>query len=119
MSVAELLVAALLLAGAVLTLIAALGILRFPDVYTRLSAASKAGTLGALLVLAGYGLRFAELGVDARVVAAVVFLVLGTPVAAHVLARAAHGRRGTLWEGTLRDELEEARSPRTGDEPPS
>lgn len=80
---------ALLLIGAAFSAIAALGILRFPDVYTRLHAASKAGPLGAGLILLAVGFASGDWAITIRCVLGLLFLVLTSPVAAHLLARAA------------------------------
>ena len=79
----------LLLIGSVFCAIAALGLLRLPDVYTRLHAASKAGTLGAGLILLGVGFASGDLSIAVRCVLGLIFIVLTTPVSAHLLARAA------------------------------
>lgn len=105
MSASDWIVGVLLLTGAFLFLISALGLLRFPDVFTRMSAAAKSSTLGAMCMLAAYGLAYVEVGVDARAIVAMVFLVLTAPVAAHALARAAYRRGQTLSESTEPDEL--------------
>lgn len=84
----ELIIAALIIIGAAFSLIGALGVLRFQDVYVRMHAASKAGTLGAGLLLLGVAVASAELGLITRSIAGVLFLILTTPVSAHLLARA-------------------------------
>ncbi len=82
--------ALLVLAGALFSLIAAIGVLRLPDLYTRLHAASKAGAIGAgLILLAVAGVSF-DGAVVPRALLGIVFLLLSTPVAAHLLARAAY-----------------------------
>lgn len=81
--------AVLLLAGSLLSAIAALGILRFPDVYTRLHAASKAGPLGAGLILLAVAFMAADWAVAIRCVLGFLFLILTSPVSAHLLARSA------------------------------
>lgn len=81
--------AALLLLGAVFSLLAGIGVLRLPDLFTRLHAASKAGVVGAGLMLLAAGLVAADGAVLLRAVLGVVFLLLATPVSAHLLARAA------------------------------
>lgn len=86
--IVELIVAALIMIGALFCLIGALGVLRFQDVYVRMHAASKAGTLGAGLLLIAVAVASAELGLITRSVAGVVFLILTAPVSAHLLARA-------------------------------
>jgi multicomponent Na+:H+ antiporter subunit G len=81
--------AVLLLAGAVFCALAALGVLRFPDLYTRLHAASKAGALGAGLILIGAGIASGDPLTLLRCAFGLVFLILTSPVSAHLLARAA------------------------------
>lgn len=85
----DLLVAALLLAGAFFTFTAAFGLLRLPDLYTRMHAASKAGTVGSGLMMIAAGLHAQDGAVVARVLVGLGFFVLGAPVAAHLIARAA------------------------------
>jgi multicomponent Na+:H+ antiporter subunit G len=114
------LVAVLLVLGALFMLLAAIGLLRLPDVYLRMSAASKAATLGAALVLLGAAAHFGSLEVAGRALVIVAFLFLTAPVAAHVIGRAAHRRGSPLWAGTTVDELagsEEGRSRRTPPQP--
>lgn len=88
-SVLAVLTALALLAGAGFALVGALGLLRFPDVYTRMHAASKAGTLGSGFCLVAVALAIHEVDVATRAIVAVVFFMLTAPVSAHLLARAA------------------------------
>jgi multicomponent Na+:H+ antiporter subunit G len=81
---------ALLVAGALFSLTATIGMLRFPDVYTRLHAAAKAGPVGAGLVLVAVALAVFSPPVALRALVGIVFLVLTAPVAAHLVARAAY-----------------------------
>ena len=81
--------AVLLSVGSLLSAVAALGILRFPDVFTRLHAASKAGPLGAGLILLGLAFAFGDWAIAIRCVLGFFFLILTSPVSAHLLARAA------------------------------
>lgn len=78
-----------LVVGSLFCAVAALGILRFPDVYTRLHAASKAGPLGAGMILLGVALAAGDWSVSARAVLGFLFIVATSPIAAHLLARAA------------------------------
>jgi multicomponent Na+:H+ antiporter subunit G len=78
-----------ILIGAAFCLLAALGMLRFPDVFTRAHAASKAGVLGVGLILAGVAFASEDLSVAAAVIVGIIFVVVTGPVAAHLLARAA------------------------------
>lgn len=87
---ARLLAALLLVVGSLFSVLGALGILRLPDLYTRMHAASKAGTLGAGLIFLAVAVVSGDLGVSLRALAGLVFLALTAPVAAHLLARAAY-----------------------------
>jgi multicomponent Na+:H+ antiporter subunit G len=81
--------AVIILVGALLTALAALGMLRFPDVYTRLHAASKAGPLGAGLILLGAGISSGDPAIMIRALVGFLFLIVTSPVSAHLLSRAA------------------------------
>ena len=104
--VGDIVTAVLLVAGALFAAIAALGLVRLPDVYLRMHAATKAGTLGAGLVLAAVATHFAEWSVALRAVAAIAFLVITAPVAAHMIGRAAYRTGVALWSGSVVDEWE-------------
>ncbi|HPE48991.1 MAG TPA: monovalent cation/H(+) antiporter subunit G [Hyphomonas sp.] len=82
--------AAFCLAGALLCMVGTVGVLRFPDVYTRLHAASITDTSGAGLVLLGMALIAPGWLVIAKVIAIGLFLFLTSPTACHALANAAH-----------------------------
>lgn len=101
----EALVMALLLVGAVFLLLGSIGIIRMPDLYTRLQAAAKASTLGAGCVVVALAIYFNDIGISVRALLVVAFLFLTAPVAAHVIARAAYFIGVPLWEKTLFDEL--------------
>lgn len=90
MTMAEMVSAALLTFGALFMLVAALGIVRMPDLYTRMSASSKASTLGASLLALGAATAFGEEPMFAEAVALVAFLFLTAPVAAHMIGRAGY-----------------------------
>lgn len=97
--------AAFMLIGAAFMLIAALGVVRFPDLFMRLHASTKSATLGVGCLMVAAALQFESLAITTRALAVVVFLFLTAPVGAHVLGRAAYFTRIPLWEGTLSDEL--------------
>ena len=84
----EIIAGILVLLGGAFTLIASVGIIRLPDVLTRMHASTKAGTLGATLILAAAAVVFGELSAIAKCVAAVLFLLLTAPLAAHMIGRA-------------------------------
>ncbi len=75
--------------GCLLLLLAAVGLVRMPDLYMRMQVASKASTLGAALVLAAAAIGLDDLPATTRAVMTLVFLCITTPLAAHLLARAA------------------------------
>ena len=99
-------VAALILLGALFTLIAAVGVLRLPDVLIRMHASTKAGTLGCGLILVALAVDAGgDIGILARAVAAFIFLLLTAPVAAHMIGRAAYCTGVPLWDQTKIDEM--------------
>lgn len=104
----EILTSVLVVAGGLFAFAAALGVLRLPDVLIRMHASTKAGTLGCGLILVAVAVHFGETGVVARALAAIVFLMLTAPVAAHMIGRAAYRTGVPLWRGTVIDELREA-----------
>ena len=86
--------------------LAGVGLLRLPDVFLRMSAATKASTLGAGFLLLGAALYFEDLGTTSRAIATIFFLFLTGPVAAHRIARAAYFDNSPVWQGTLRDDIQ-------------
>lgn len=82
--------ALLILLGAGFGLIAAIGVLRLPDLYTRLHAASKAGAIGTGLIFLAVAVVSLDGAVVLRAILGIAFLLLSTPVSAHLLARAAY-----------------------------
>ena len=97
----------LLLLGSSFALVAAVGTLRLPDLYTRMHAASKAGALGSGVLLLALAVDSGELGVVTRAIAGIVFLLLTAPVAAHLLARAAYFAGVRPAPATRIDELQD------------
>ena len=97
--------AALILAGSGFTLTASIGLLRLPDLYTRMHAASKAGTLGSCAVLLALAVHADDPAISLRALAGVVFFLLTVPISSHLLAKAAHGASYPLWERSECDEL--------------
>jgi multicomponent Na+:H+ antiporter subunit G len=102
---------AFIIIGATFSLIAAVGILRLPDLYTRMHAASKAGTVGSGLLLLAIALVAFDVAVILRALAGVLFLLLTAPVAAHLLARAAYSAGYRPAEITTINEMEVSEGP--------
>ena len=96
--------AILLLVGSVFALIGSIGIVRMPDVFTRLHAAGITDTLGAAGVLLGLALKAGFSLLLVKLLLMLVFLLLLNPTACHALARAAlHGLRRP-WMGLTHDD---------------
>jgi len=102
--VIEFIAGLLILSGASLALLAAVGLLRLPDVFTRMQASTKAPTLGLGCLLTALLLLDPTAEALIRAVTIEAFVMLTTPVAAHVIARAAARTGAPLWVGTLVDE---------------
>lgn len=94
-----------LLLGAGFTLLAAIGVVRLPDLYTRMHAASKAGAVGGGLILIAVAILSQDAAVSIRAIIGVIFLLLTTPVSAHLLARASYLSGYKPCSETLIDEL--------------
>lgn len=93
--------------GALSILFASIGIVRMPDFYLRLSVTVKAATMGVGLLLACAAFFFPDVSVTTKAIAIVFFLILTSPVAAHMIGRTAYHTGTPTWEGTLLDDLDE------------
>lgn len=103
--------AVLWVTGAAFALLAAVGVLRMPDVFTRMQASTKASTLGLGCLLLGAALQWGDFGSFVRLASIAAFVLLTTPVAAHVIARAAYLAAVPLWDGTVLDERRQHAEP--------
>jgi multicomponent Na+:H+ antiporter subunit G len=103
--ITEIVVILLLLLGASLMLLAGVGILRMPDLFTRMHVATKSATLGVGCIILGVAIFFGELAVYARGLLVILFFLLTAPVGAHLLGRAGYIVGVPHWEGTKWDEL--------------
>jgi multicomponent Na+:H+ antiporter subunit G len=81
-----------LVAGSGLAMIGGIGVIRFSDLMSRMHAAAKAPTLGLILVAIGSAIEIGTAAAAATLVLVAVLNLLTTPVATHVLGRAAHGK---------------------------
>lgn len=108
------LVAILILTGAAFTLIAAIGLLRLPDLYCRMHAASKAGTLGSGVMLIALAVYAVDIAVASRALAGVIFFLLTAPISAHLLAKAAYSVGYKLWAQSVLDEMGDTTGRRIG-----
>lgn len=98
--VADGIAAVCLLTGALLALIAAIGVLRLPDLLSRMHAATKPQVLGLMLVLLGLGFRLRDPSAIAFLVLIGICQLMSTPVANHMVGRAAV-RAGQVREDLL------------------
>ncbi len=105
--VTEIIIMILMGIGALFVLLAAIGVVRMPDLYLRISVTTKAATLGVGLILGGAGIYFAEASVISRSVAIICFLFLTAPIAAHMIGRTAYFNGAEMWEKTTVDEFKE------------
>lgn len=101
----ELIIKILCTLGAVFILIAALGIYRMPDFYTRLSVTVKAGTIGVGCILAAAAIHFYSFSVTTKVLAIIFFVLITSPVAAYMISRAAYASGVKLWKHSIVDEI--------------
>lgn len=106
---------ALIAFGTVFILLAALGIMRMPDLFLRISVTTKAATLGIGLILAGAAIHFGTLGITSRVMAIILFILLTAPVGAHLLGRASYITGTKLWERSVVNEFDIEEDPNEED----
>lgn len=99
----------LLALGGLFSLLAAVGILVMPDVYTRMQAAGKAVTFGATAIVLAAAVHFQDADIVTRCLLVCVFLFVTIPVASHLIARAAYRAREPLAPETSVNELTEHR----------
>ncbi|MBI1337700.1 MAG: Na+/H+ antiporter subunit G [Phycisphaera sp.] len=101
--------------GLVFMSLGVVGLLRLPDLYHRMHAATKGVTLGitGLLIAAAFNLSThpdaTVTGIVTRFVLVIAFQFVANPVGSHMLAKAGHMAGVPMWEGVLSDELQEDR----------
>ena len=96
-----------IVAGVVFDFFGCLGLVRFPDLYNRLQAATKCVTIGTCGIMFGVFLitGLSPSGIKALLI--ILFLILTAPTAAHALARGAHKSGVKLWEKSVCDKYKE------------
>ena len=97
----------LVVIGSLFTLVASLGLLRLPDVYMRMHAASKAGTMGSCVVLLALAVAAGDWSISARALVGIAFFLLTVPISSHLLAKAAHAAGYPADDVTVRDDIAE------------
>jgi multicomponent Na+:H+ antiporter subunit G len=116
----DVLAVVLLLLGSFLCLTAGLGLVRFPDVLTRMHAGTKPQVLGVLLVMVGAAIRLQGWSATWMLLLVAAFQMLTAPVSAHMISRVAYRRRHVRRDLLLVDELRTEQRPDRlyrGDEP--
>jgi multicomponent Na+:H+ antiporter subunit G len=88
---------ALIAVGLFFTFVAAVGLIRLPDLYARAHATSKADTLGTILTLAGVALTFHSSVPRVKLVLLALFMAITTPTATHAITRAAYDQGIEPW----------------------
>lgn len=101
----DVMVQVFVLAGSIFILLAGIGLMRMPDLYMRMSTVTKAGTLGVGLILIGAVIDHFDFTTVIKAGAVITFGFLTSPVAAHMISRAAYFQGVRLWEGSVVDEL--------------
>ena len=96
---------AMLVVGAILALIAGIGLQRFPDVFARMHAATKTATLGLALVLGGAALLVPDVGSTTKLLLVIALQFATAPVGSHLVGRAAYRAGTELSPATEVDEL--------------
>jgi multicomponent Na+:H+ antiporter subunit G len=92
--------------GALFALLAAVGLVRMPDLYLRISVTTKAATLGIGLLLIGAAIYYNDVSISTRVVAIIFFILLTAPVGAHLIGRSSYFTGVKMWDKSVRDDLE-------------
>lgn len=110
MVITEIISSIFLFLGGSFIFIAALGVLRMPDVYTRIHSSTKAGTLGIGLILLSIAIHFKTGEVVTRSIATIFFIILTAPVSAQLIGMVAYKSGSKLWKGSVVNQLKESDS---------
>lgn len=106
----ELIGALFILFGSIISVVSAIGIIRFPDIYTRAHAATKTTTLAVLITLVGVFIYdwLGEGHMSVRLMLGIVFVFITAPVSGHLVLRAAYRANVDMADETAEDELKDA-----------
>lgn len=94
-------------AGVLFNVFGCIGLVRLPDIYNRLQAATKCVTLGSCLILAGAAVLSADAAMIMKCLICIIFILITSPTAAHALARGAYSSGVKLWEKSVIDQYQE------------
>jgi len=108
-----------MLTGSFFMLLSAIGIVKMPDLFTRMHAATKVGTVGVIGIVLAVAVHFEQMNVVAPALLIIVFFLATAPVAAHMIGRAAYEMGVELWKGTVIDEWKNQKQPDDSNPPPN
>jgi len=100
----DLIASLLLIVGSLFMLLSAIGLVKMPDLFTRMHAATKVGTVGVSGIVLAVAVHFEQMKVAAPALLIIVFFLATAPIAAHMIGRAAYEMGVELWKGTVIDE---------------
>ncbi|MEX2350375.1 MAG: monovalent cation/H(+) antiporter subunit G [Flavobacteriaceae bacterium] len=102
----DIIIGILATSGTLFVLLAAVGVIRMPDTYLRISVTTKAATLGIGLILGAAAIYFNDISITSKVLAIILFILLTAPVGAHLIGRASYFIGVKLWKNSVIDDLE-------------
>jgi len=94
--------------GLFFDLFGTVGLVRLPDVYNRIQAATKCVTLGTCFILIGVLIHSGVTALGIKALLCALFVILTSPVGAHAIARGAHISGVRLWDGSVVDRYRES-----------
>ena len=93
----------LILVGVSFDIFGCIGLLRFPDVYNRLQAATKCVTLGTVMILVGVAVNAGWGAMAMKALVCAVFVLITSPTGAHAIAKGSHVSGVPLWDESVVD----------------
>ncbi len=111
----EIVITIILAIGSLLILLGAIGLNRFPDIYMRMHAATKAPSLGITLMLTAFVLNFGTIAIALKGLLIILFVFITTPIASHAIGATAHYLKIKKWHKMKIDDLERDRDVKTGE----
>lgn len=91
--------------GSLFILVAAIGLVRMPDFYLRLSVTVKAATMGAGFIIVAVALYFYQFAITSKAIAVIFFLFVTAPVSGHMICRSAYLSGSKLWKNSVIDDI--------------
>ncbi len=93
--------------GAIFDFFGCMGLVRLPDVYNRLQAATKCVTLGTIFILVGTAIATAVPAIAIKAILCALFILITSPTGAHALARGSYLSGVKLWDKSVTDKFHE------------